>query len=190
MAVLVEAISLIVRAERIDLTIGWDAFMEMIPNQTFCSDGLLARVGFMTPDSTRAFVEDLEQAGMRYLAGSRAMDMCVVDQQFGPMARARWLDVGHVTIDGHEVAAAQLRGYEIPRIYVPEEWRYEESLSRSFGFIPTSEMHRVRVIASQDGLDTVITPLSDKPMYIANTKRRISHNLTASPAPGARDAED
>ena len=52
MAVLVEAISVIVRAAAIHQKYpgGWEAFKRIIPNQTLCADNELVRIGFMTPD--------------------------------------------------------------------------------------------------------------------------------------------
>lgn len=55
MAVLVEAISVIIRRNAIveRFVGGWDAFQQTIPNGTFCKDDDLVRVGFMTPNDIR-----------------------------------------------------------------------------------------------------------------------------------------
>jgi hypothetical protein len=51
MAVLVEAISVVVRRDAIDRSYegGWVAFVSSVPNATLCTDDQLARVGFMDP---------------------------------------------------------------------------------------------------------------------------------------------
>src|ERR1700684_3709117 len=98
MAVLVEAISVVVRADAIAerLDGGWEAFVSLVPNQTLCEDGELARVGFMHPDDTKAFVGSLGAKGLIYIEGGKAMDLVVVDQQRGPLASADWIEFGSV----------------------------------------------------------------------------------------------
>ena len=63
MAVLVEAISIIVRrpaiAERFEG--GWPAFQDVIPNATGCYDADLVRVGFMHPADAEAFLSVLDK---------------------------------------------------------------------------------------------------------------------------------
>ena len=61
MAVLVEGISVLIRkdAVRNKMIGGEDRLRLLIPNATYCDDGELARVGFMTPTDVRAFVEEL-----------------------------------------------------------------------------------------------------------------------------------
>ena len=90
MAVLVEASSLVIRADRLRAHITWDAFMTMVPNSTLRADDELVRVGFMHPDDVRSFVERLEATGLRYLEEGVSVDMVVVDQQRGPMVRCDW----------------------------------------------------------------------------------------------------
>ena len=69
MAVLVESISVVVRTDAIAKRLdgGWDAFVSLAPNQTLCEDGELARVGFMHPDDTKAFVGSLATKGLTYI---------------------------------------------------------------------------------------------------------------------------
>ncbi len=50
MAVLVEGLSVIIRADCLQNFETWDAFKEIVPNETMCADGELVRVGFMSPD--------------------------------------------------------------------------------------------------------------------------------------------
>lgn len=67
MAVLVEAISVIVRRDAINQRFagGWEAFVECVPNATLCYDADLARVGFMARADAQAFIHRLEVRGLR-----------------------------------------------------------------------------------------------------------------------------
>ena len=51
MAVLAEAISVILQIESIESGPGWDEFNEIVTNNTGCADGFLVRVGLrlLTP---------------------------------------------------------------------------------------------------------------------------------------------
>ena len=61
MAVLVEALSVIVRRDAIVRKYrgGWQEFLQHVPNNTFCTDDELARVGFMHPKDVEAYVTHL-----------------------------------------------------------------------------------------------------------------------------------
>ena len=58
MAILVEAISVVIKRSVIDQKFpgGWEAFVEDCPNRTLCADSALARVGFMTPVDVESYV--------------------------------------------------------------------------------------------------------------------------------------
>jgi len=61
MAVLVEGISIILKASAITDKYpgGWESFKAEVPNQTLCADGELIRIGFMSPDDVKGFIDDL-----------------------------------------------------------------------------------------------------------------------------------
>jgi hypothetical protein len=69
MAVLVEAISVIVRRARLEAIYpgGWEGFVRDCPNRTLCADANLVRVGFMTPAGVQEWVERLTAAGLEFI---------------------------------------------------------------------------------------------------------------------------
>lgn len=141
MAVLVEAISVVVRADAIHRRFrgGWDEFYQGVTNKTLCADSELARVGFMTPADVEAYVKDLERNGLRYLRWGKAKDIVVVDQIRGPAAPCSWVEFGHI-IRGDDpkkrIAACRLKGSLIERIVMPDGRNFETSLSCTYGFMP------------------------------------------------------
>ena len=150
MAVLVEAISVLVRFEALDDRFpgGWEAFRDAVPNRTLCCDGELARVGFMDARDVGPFVERLEGHGLVFLADDgRAVDIAVADQQRGLTTRCDWIECGRVTMGGNSVAAARLAGSSVSTLATPIGWSFEGSLSHTFGFVPGD--------ASGGGLDLV-----------------------------------
>ncbi|MES0336979.1 MAG: hypothetical protein SFH39_11595 [Candidatus Magnetobacterium sp. LHC-1] len=63
---------------------GWEGFQRIVPNNTLCFDDDLIRVGFMSPQDVKAFVYQLEELGLTFLQGDKAIDFAVVDQLHGP----------------------------------------------------------------------------------------------------------
>ena len=111
MPVLIEAITVVVRRDAVDakLTGGWAALRELIPNQTFCTDGTLARVAFLDPNAVRQFVEELEAGGLTFAPDGEAVDLAVVDQFHGFTLPCPWLHLDVVTApDGTTIRHAQL----------------------------------------------------------------------------------
>lgn len=175
MAVLVEAISVILRADAVLRVFNddWEAFMALVPNDTLCADGELVRVGFMTPDDTEAWIAGLERRGLVYLREGRAVDLVVVDQLRGPVAPCDWLEFGHMHDDaaGVSVAAARLAGGAETSLVSPPGWEYERSLSRSFGFVPNEAADRSLIfLRHENGLDVYLNTLTGEEVYVGRSK--------------------
>ncbi len=139
MAVLVEGISVIVRADRLDSFETWDAFKQIVPNGTLCADGELVRVGFMSPDEVRDFVETLKGRGLRFDGDDPALDIGIADQRHGFTSACDWAEFGHINWKNDPekpVAAVRKIGSLVRQVLTPDGWIYEGSLTHEFGFIP------------------------------------------------------
>lgn len=159
MAVLVEGISVIVRRDAVDATFagGWHRFESLVANSTLCADDDIARVGFMSPTDVEAFIRLLEKGGLRFLRSGHAVDIAVVDQLRGATTPVDWLEFARLKLKDSEnmVAACWLFtderagfGIHLPEkrmiIATPLNWRYENSLSANFKFVPSEEMSENR----------------------------------------------
>ena len=174
MAVLVEAISVVVRRAAIDAKFpgGWAAFAAHAPNRTLCADGEIARLGFMSPADVESFVRALELAGLTHLDGDTAVDLVVVDQMSGPASPSGWLEFGHVELAGRggKVAACRLAGSRVASIMLPEGWEYEGSLSHTYGFIPAGEVDKsLEFLRHENGVDVFLNRLTGREVYIGRT---------------------
>ena len=150
MAVLIEAISVVVRRDAIDKKMagGWAHFKQVIPNMTFCHDDEVARVGFLDPSSVGEFIEQLNSYGLTYLKDDVPIDMIVVDQQGGPAVKCDWIQFARVRFEDSKVAMAWLwegsRGFGIHmpatglKMATPPDWRFDGSLSKKFEFVPNT----------------------------------------------------
>ena len=186
MAVLVEAISVIVRRDAIDAKYpgGWEAFVEDTPNATLCYDDEIARVGFMAPSDIGTFVNHLERHGLRSLEDGKAVDLAVADQQQGLATECDWLEFGRIELgDSGKVSACWL--FEGPRmgyglhmpgtsmqIATPPGWQFEGSLSQKFGFVPSGqENKRLEFLRNQNGVDVFIDLTTGKEVYVGRTRQ-------------------
>ncbi|THF65669.1 hypothetical protein E6C76_08895 [Pseudothauera nasutitermitis] len=154
MAVLAEAISVIVRKDAVAQRLpgGTAAFLHAVPNRTLCEDAHLYRIGFLSPDETADFTDLLVTLGLVFLdENGVATDLAVADQQHGATTACPWLGFGQVELaDGpRRVSACWLRdagghpentaaALAAEPLATPSGWRYEISLSRQFTFTPNA----------------------------------------------------
>src|SRR5262245_8919352 len=96
MAILVEAISVIVLRSRLESLYpgGWAGFVADCPNGTFCADSQIARVGFMSPADVQLWVDRLVATGLVFIRDGVAVDIAIVDQVGGTTVDCPWLEVG------------------------------------------------------------------------------------------------
>ena len=150
MAVLVEAISVVLRRDSIDRAFpgGWQRFVTTVPNATLCFDDNIARVGFMNPQDSQDFIDTLWQNGLEWIkvAGGQgiAQDFVVVDQQKGLLDPCEWLAFEKVPYGAKGGAIAACRFVRDRRsttaqgllsaadVRTPSGWAYEGSLSARY----------------------------------------------------------
>jgi hypothetical protein len=142
MAVLIEAISVVVKADSIIRKYpgGWHQFQLDVRNQTLCADGELARVGFMSPHDVQSYVGFLESKGLIFQAQGSCIEIAVVDQQRGFAIPCEWADFGRIFIDSSQtqkISACRMKGSNQRIVSYPDGWEYEGSLSQDYHFILT-----------------------------------------------------
>lgn len=140
MAVLVEAISVVIRCESIAKKFfgGVERFMATLPNSTLCSDGELACINFMVPADVRKYVEYLVEQGLVFKKSDTAVDLAVVDQNRGMISECKWAIFGKTDWNNDPrfpISVCQYVPSNIQHVVVPEGWAYESSLSSTSKFI-------------------------------------------------------
>ena len=127
MAVLIEYISVVVPNATLEQRWpgGVESYAAAVPNRTFCTDGVLTRVGFMHPDDVKMFARSLESWGIAGHDGNLFRDYAVVDEVRFKPEWCTWL----VTIDEPEAMWASLAGTE-PGEYVAPAWWSPHERSR------------------------------------------------------------
>ena len=177
MAVLVEAISVVIKAEAIikHYPGGWPAFEGNPPNGTLCADGELVRVGFMVPTDVKAFVDGLAKYGIRYQDNGKAADLVVVDQQRGFAVPCDWAEFRQGPLGGDpkkRVSGCSFVGSKVSKLVTPDGWRYEHSLSAKHGFVESGENPEfMQYLGRKDGLDVYRDLRTGKKMFVGRTTK-------------------
>jgi hypothetical protein len=173
MAVLCEAISVVVKVDRLlEVFETFDAFKACVPNGTLGADNELVRVGFMSPHDAEGFVHTLEPRDLVYQENGCARDMVVVDQMRGPVMRCDWIEFGQATLQGRQVAAARLVGSTSHQLIAPEGWNVEGSLSQTFGFVPNGSTDKsLKLLRTDSGVDVYLDTLTGKEVFVGRTNR-------------------
>jgi hypothetical protein len=176
MAVLAEAISVIVRLDAIARVMedDWSRFVEIVPNRTLCCDNELARVGIMSPQDVEAFVRVLEGRGFQYRdPEGAAVDLVVVDQMRGPAVPCEWIEWGTIRMNtaGEKVTVCRRNDGKEQQLYTPEGWTFEGSLSQRFGFVEAGAPdERYRFVRTEDGIDVYFDTATRREVYVGRTK--------------------
>jgi hypothetical protein len=159
MAVLVEAITVVVRCRAIlQVYAGGQAhFVSDIPNASLRSDGELAAVTFMTPEDVRKYVCLLEERGLRYFDGTHAVDLAVVDQHSGIRAPCPWAVFGVTNwsdVESQTISVCQFNPSSSTSVVAPQGWRYEESLTAKGRYISADQIpHDLKQRRREPGRD-------------------------------------
>jgi hypothetical protein len=93
MPVLAEATSVIVKNSSINekFSGGRNKFLSTIPNNTYCSDNELHRIGFMSPNDVERYIDILLGGGLEFIRENKFIDIAVVDMLRGPTIDCEWL---------------------------------------------------------------------------------------------------
>lgn len=176
MAVLAEAISVIIKAESIinKFPGGWQEFTSHIPNQTLCADGEIIRVGFMDSGDSEEYIKFLETNGLICIENDQVLDIVVVDQIKGPLLDCHWIEFGTIELDGNpnqKISACRIIGSKVKEIVFPENWQFDKSLSKEYLITETDDYDRRMVFFERkDGLSKYFDSKTGKTLYVGRTK--------------------
>lgn len=157
MAVICESLSVIIRIDRIKDEFGSiENFISSVPiNQTFCHDKDLIRVGFMTPDYIRDFIDQLAIHGLKFLDNGSAVDVVVVDMMRGPTTPCQWVECQKLHLGNNRfVTAAKLVGSDEEQLFTPLDWSYDQYAMFEAGYLSVDEANEnLELIETKDGID-------------------------------------
>ena len=125
------------------------------------------------PDDVKKFIEDLKDYGIIYLKNGKSHDLVVVDQIYGFASDCDWAEFGTIDWDGDpnkEISACRIKESRIDQVITPEGWEYENSLSKNYKFVRSSEKNeKVVFLRHEDGLDVYIDLETGKEVFIGRS---------------------
>lgn len=164
MAVLIEAISVVIQAQVLEAKFpgGAVAYERECPNATYCRDEYLTRIGFMTPPDVSRFLSNLQAVGLIFLENDQAQDIVVVDQLRGPTAPCDWFAGGR-HLGGFSMG--WLNGTSPGPLAAPLGW--SPSQSQRLTFVPSVEIdNRLLPLGTLDGVDAVLDFATGRQVYV------------------------
>jgi hypothetical protein len=180
MAVLVEAISVLVRLETIAEKYpgGVDQYAQDCPNGTFCMDEDITRVGFMDPDDVVAFIANLEHLGFQCITDDKCDEVAVADQVNGIVIPCDWLEHLYLVLFEGDVRVfiCKIADKPLGEIVFPAGWNYEASLSKRFITVKSEDVDkRMKFLRHEDGVDFYLDTLTGQEVFIEQTIRRTAN---------------
>ncbi len=72
---------------------GLEAFLKTMPNETYCFDGELHSVGFLSPFEVEQYIASSQRNGLTFIVDGQFEDVAVVDMLIGLTLPCTWLTV-------------------------------------------------------------------------------------------------
>ena len=133
---------------------GVEAYETNCPNRTFCSDGELCRVGFMSWADTEAFLRSLQRFNMTPEAGAVA----IIREDKGLLQASEWLTFHR--IEGTPMA--RLVDSTVDSIVAPPGW----VPGHRNVLMTEAELQQRELVANKDSVATYRDPSNGEVLYV------------------------
>ncbi|WP_166824560.1 tetratricopeptide repeat protein [Thalassoroseus pseudoceratinae] len=165
MAVPVEGFSVLVRNVTLEQIHpgGLSGYAEACPNQTFCTDGHISRIGFMNALDLANFLDQLHEYGLSSAAEDPNRDITVVCQEDGLDSPCDWLQLGR---HSSGVVAAWLAGRKPGEIVGPEGWTPAPSITQ---VSKVEARKRLKFLRIDGPIDIFFDTETEKEVYVGRT---------------------
>ncbi len=164
MAVPIEAYSVIVRNATLAAKYPGDeaAYRAACPNDTFCSDGNLTRIGFMKSRDAETYIAGLAAAGLTPSKDGVAEDVALVTQHAGPVKPCDWLEFGRYK----SALLAWLAGTEPGDIHAPHGWTPERAMRH---MTAAEAKEQLEFLRTENGIDIYRDKATGEEVYVGRT---------------------
>ena len=135
MPVIIEAQSIVIPVNTIlnRYEGSWENFKSEIPNDSYCCDNKLVRVGFTEPTDGIDYLNTLLARGLRYAGTEEASpDFATIDQIEGFITPCDWAELKRARVDDDPdktILACRATGDTSILMAVPDGWEFKDSLS-------------------------------------------------------------
>jgi tetratricopeptide (TPR) repeat protein len=174
MSVLIEGDSVLVRNSTLEERYpgGVEGYRRDCPNNTFCSDERLSRVGFMMPGDAEEFIAQLAAKGLTPFRHEASEDVALVNPGAGLRRPCSWVEVGR----WGAVAIAWLAGGERGDLHAPAWWSAENAMQH---LSAEETKERLEFVRSDGAVDVYRDKATGQELYVGRTSRgydKVRHN--------------
>ncbi len=164
MAVIIEAFSVLVRNKTLaeKYPSGVDGFRRDCPNNTFCADEHLSRIGFLVRGDAEEFMAYLAARGLTPTRKGAAEDAALVNWRDGPLLPCSWLELGQ----RGKTAIAWLSGTTPGDLHAPSGWDADRAVMQ----MSAEEVKKtLEFIRSEDHVDVYRERATGQEVYVGRT---------------------
>ncbi len=164
MAVLIEVVSVVVRHATLAAKYpgGLEAYRRACPNNTFCADEHLSRVGFMVQSDAEVFVAQLAAKGLTPFRKEAAEDVALIDESAKLTRPCAWLSLGH----WGPASIAWLAGTKRGDLHAPAGW----NAARRPQYLSAEEIkQRLEFVRTDGHVDVYRDKMTGQEMYVGRT---------------------
>ncbi len=162
MAIPLEATTLVIKLSPLEANFagGVDGFETIVPNTTFCHDGDIGRVSFMSESDAELFAQELKHYGMQ-----PEIDFAIVKVHVPFSEQAiDWLAFAHY----EKAQIVWLAGTEPKSVVAPEGW--DPTAEPMTHFSPEEVRERLEFVKEEDGVEVYYDKQTGETVYSARTK--------------------
>src|SRR5262249_28077845 len=133
---------------------------------SFCTDGEICRVGFMTTADAAAYVKQLAGLGFRSPTQQDSPDVAVISQMSGFDYPCDWLELGRIELDdGQFVQVAWALGTELSDIVAPPNWK-----PGTMRHIPMTDLSEHEFLGTEESVDVFRNKATGELLYVGRTQ--------------------
>jgi len=126
----------------------------------------------MAPPDVQEYVEFLRSQGLIFLSDGKFADIAIADQLTGLTGPCEWLEFNLFVFgaSGSKIAVCALLGSDPREFFTPEDWEFEHSLSKTYGYVLCERMDEsLRFLRRENGLDVYWDLSKGREVYIGRT---------------------
>jgi hypothetical protein len=170
MGVLIEGENVLIRNATVEQRFpgGMLEYERRCPNATFCTDGVICRVGFMVIADAVSHIDYLESLGFARPTQAGSPEVALINHVTGFVLPCDWLEFERIDLGGNSpTAVAWQRGTALSQMVAPPNWKPGGVVQ-----IATSEFQeRAEFLGTKDGVDVFRDRRTGDLMYVGRTQQ-------------------
>lgn len=177
---LIEGENVLIRNATVDQRFpgGLQEYARCCPNSTFCTDGLICRVGFMVPADAAGYIDHLVSCGFARPTPDSSPEIALINHVTGFVLPCDWLELSRIDLGGSApTAVARLKGTVLSQFVAPPHWKPGMMVR-----IATKDLGECDFLGSKDGVEVFRDKLTGEHVYVGRTQTGApaSHISTAT----------